>query len=372
MTTKKVDELEGKGDDPNKVTASEGEAGAGDGDDLGSGDGREVSPEELELQNAEKDLEAGDGKPKPGDGDEAAKPGEAGETPDHARVAGKADEAAPAADGKEGNGEPKVVPIAVVKKLRTDLSRSRHREAQLEGANATLQVMLRDGVKLPEGATPDTPTPTPQDKLADVKRRKLDLASKFDAGDITETQKETERQRLEDEEWEIRESMRTPATQAPVKDLGLEEHAVKLEEQYPILLELTEVQLSPLKAIAYAQAEREGKPIQPGPLGTKDLRERMAKLAQANYGTGPTPVTTTSELTDPKKPAGLSRTAQAREAKADLAENLPPDAGKLGSAAPAGGTTEAELETALDRGTEEEQIALLERHRSGSQGYGGN
>lgn len=364
MTAENVDELNGEGKGGTAPAGEGEESGAVADGSKGSGDGREVSPEELELQQAESELAKADGGGKPPEGeagDGKAKPDEAKEgQPAPARTSEK-----PEGEGEgDGDGQPKTVPVSVVKKLRTDLSRSRHREAQLEGANATLQVMLRNGVKLPEGSPEGQPAAesTPQDRLTAIKAEKSGLSEKFDTGEITAKQWETERQKLEEQEWDIRESMRTPAQQAPAKDLGLEEHAVSLEKQYPILLDLSEAQLEPLKVIAYAQAERDGKPIQVGPLGTKDLRERMAKLAQANYGTGTPAPATTSRTTEPATPAGLSNTGKARAAKTELAENLPPDAGRLGSAAPAGGVSEADLEAQLDGATEEEQIALLERH----------
>jgi len=50
---------------------------------------------------------------------------------------------------------------------------------------------------------------------------------------------------------------------APSEDLYLAEQTQKLVEQYPFVNNLTAEDLEPCRALAYREAEQEGKPIKP-------------------------------------------------------------------------------------------------------------
>lgn len=191
------------------------------------------------------------------------------------------------------------------------------------------------------------------DTIDKVRAERMALAEQFDAGEISAKDMEAQRQKLDDREWGIRQAMLAPA---PVQqsDLHLEQATAKLETDYPVLKILSAQDLAPLAALARIQAAREGTPIQPGAVGTLDLRTRIAKLAHQHFGGGAAAATTT-----PTKPAGLSEDALARAAKLELASRMPPDATNLGSAASDVAMSESEILSRMEGMSEEEQWALM-------------
>lgn len=214
---------------------------------------------------------------------------------------------------------------------------------------ALMAVAVSKGGELPAEIQPEAPAEP--DTIEKVRAERMALAEKFDAGEISAKDMEAQRQALEDREWGIRQATFAPA---PVQqgDLQLEAATAKLEADYPVLKILSAQDLEPLAALARIQASREGQPIQPGALGTLDLRTRIAKLANQHFGGGAAPTTT-------EKPAALSEDAQARAAKLDLAGRMPPDATNLGSAASDVAMSESEVLSRMDGMTEEEQWALM-------------
>ena len=191
----------------------------------------------------------------------------------------------------------------------------------------------------------------PIDPLQDVRAQKIALAEKFDAGDISAKVMESERQRLDDREWEIRRASFQPAPVQPQSDLQLEQQTASLETKFPVLSILTVEDLAPLATIARRNAERNGMPFAPNAMGTLQLRTRVAEMAQSMYGGG------TSQATPQAQP--LSPEAQARADKLAFAANLPPDVTKMGSAASDTLTSESEVLSRMEGMSEEQQWALL-------------
>ena len=186
--------------------------------------------------------------------------------------------------------------------------------------------------------------------LQEVRSEMIALAEKFDQGEISAKDMEAQRQALADREWEIRSTSLQQTQAAPATDLHLETATAQLEKDYPVLNILTAEDLAPLATLAKRQAEISGKPIQPGAMGTLELRTRIAQLATQMYG-GPSTAST-------PQPA-LSEDAQARERKMAFAAGMPPDVTKMGSPASDTLTNESDALARMEGMTEEQQWALL-------------
>lgn len=186
--------------------------------------------------------------------------------------------------------------------------------------------------------------------LQEVRSEMIALAEKFDQGEISAKDMEAQRQALADREWEIRSTSLQQTQAAPATDLHLETATAQLEKDYPVLNILTAEDLAPLATLAKRQAEISGKPIQPGAMGTLELRTRIAQLATQMYG-GPSTAST-------PQPA-LSEEAQARERKMAFAAGMPPDVTKMGSPASDTLTNESDALARMEGMTEEQQWALL-------------
>ena len=186
--------------------------------------------------------------------------------------------------------------------------------------------------------------------LQSVRSEMIALAEKFDQGEISAKDMEAQRQALADREWEIRSTSLQQTQAAPATDLHLETATAQLEKDYPVLNILTAEDLAPLATLAKRQAEISGKPIQPGAMGTLELRTRIAQLATQMYG-GPSTAST-------PQPA-LSEEAQARERKMAFAAGMPPDVTKMGSPASDTLTNESDALARMEGMTEEQQWALL-------------
>ncbi len=186
--------------------------------------------------------------------------------------------------------------------------------------------------------------------LQSVRSEMIALAEKFDQGEISAKDMEAQRQALADREWEIRSTSLQQTQAAPATDLHLETATAQLEKDYPVLNILTAEDLAPLATLAKRQAEISGKPIQPGAMGTLELRTRIAQLATQMYG-GPSTAST-------PQPA-LSEDAQARERKMAFAAGMPPDVTKMGSPASDTLTNESDALARMEGMTEEQQWALL-------------
>ena len=255
---------------------------------------------------------------------------------------------AAAAEHADAKGNPTAAIIA----LRRANQELQQKLMLATGQNqALMAVAVSKGGELP--AEIQTEAPAEPDTIEKVRAERMALAEKFDAGEISAKDMEAQRQKLDDREWGIRQAMLAPA---PVQqsDLHLEQATAKLETDYPVLKILSAQDLAPLAALARIQAAREGTPIQPGAVGTLDLRTRIAKLAHQHFGGGAAAATTT-----PTKPAGLSEDALARAAKLELASRMPPDATNLGSAASDVAMSESEILSRMEGMSEEEQWALM-------------
>lgn len=247
--------------------------------------------------------------------------------------------------------------------MRRRLAEEARARAVAEGRAQALEAVIRGGNQ-PAGATPEGGAqpggdpgagepPTIEAQLDSIDQGHMAIAEKVDRGDISEADAERERAVLRKKERELlaqqaEEIAAARATPAPTNDLGLEEHLKTLVADYTVLQKLEADDLAPIQALVIKQSRMPGgNPIAAGPIGTKDLRERMAVLAEQMYdpaawaarqakgaatagaqpGATGQPATTTT---------GSQPTAAEREAKLRMAATMAPDIGRIGAAAPAG------------------------------------
>lgn len=185
-----------------------------------------------------------------------------------------------------------------------------------------------------------------------IKAEQLALAEQYDQGTIKTVDWERQRQVLNEQEWNIRQQTIAPPAQPPIADQLFEEQETqRLERTYPILNSLQVEDFQALAVMARREAAREGVQIPNNAQGTIQLRERVAKLAVRNFGTGTAPAS-------PQPPGSpqVHRNANA----ADLAVNHPVNISNLGAGALGNGMTDAQADAALDAiPTEEGKIAFL-------------
>lgn len=302
------------------------------------------SDEDRELREAQAALAAAQA--------EAAKPAEPA-----APAEPKPADSAPVVEVKDKPGEakpPVMVPVAALKGERDARQKAEQEAAYLRGVAETALLMAN---KPTAGDQQQQDELTPQQRLDQIREQRLALADQFDTGEISARKFEENRLELEAKEREIRESAQPKAAPAaPAQDLILEERTSQLEKDYPVLQTLTQEDVEPLVAIAYREAAKEGKPIQPGSAGTLELRTRVAQIATRLHGTpAAAPVKPNQSGSTPVVPAGVTV-----QQKADLAANHPVDAGSLGSAGSGAPISDAELESKLNAMSEDEQIAFLD------------
>lgn len=271
----------------------------------------------------------------------------------------------PAKVGAVKEVAPKMVPVGVVTALRKENSELKHSNANLAGQVQGMQAQGRPG---DSQVIDPTPKPKPFDEqLGDLDTSLLAIAQKVDDGEISNEDAEKQRIEVRKQEREILAEMnrpQKPATAAvePMQDLGLEEHMSELVKAHPVLTELNQAQMEPLRTLAYEQAERDGNPIIPGALGTKNLRERMAKFATQLYGTQD-PAPSGDEAPAAKTNIGLSAAEIAkRDKKLELAQTHPTDTSQLGSASDAQMVSDEEALARMENMNAEEQIAYLDKN----------
>lgn len=226
--------------------------------------------------------------------------------------------------------------------------------ARLRGENEALRAMAVKPADQPGTAL------TPTEELASIRQQRLDLAQKFDNGEITAVEREKQSQQLEDRTSELRQAMVKPAP-VRVEDINdnpvVAEHSASLEKDYPVLVAtradgkpvLTDAIMQALIPLAIAEADADGVKVRGGALATMNLRTYVAKVATRVYG----------HVKPPEKPPTLSAGAKALEVKLEAADNAPPDVSKVGAVGKAGDITEAEAESRMNSMNEDERLAFM-------------
>lgn len=234
-------------------------------------------------------------------------------------------------------------PTAAIVALRKRSQALMADKLRLEGM---VQALQNIAPKPETKAAPAQPAADPRTHLRD---QRLALAAQADSGEITLVEMRQKDMELEDRIKEIEyqqliAGMQQRQAPAHETDLSLEQATAKLAADYPVLETLSVADLAPFKDLAYAQAAREGNPIQPGALGTLELRTRMAKLATKMYGAEPAP----AAQTQPKvEGTAVNHKADALAAKVEMQAGMPPNVAALGKANTEQGMSEAELTARL-------------------------
>ena len=223
--------------------------------------------------------------------------------------------------------------------------------------------------------------PTLQELLTQLDAKRIELAEKYDKGEITSV--EWERQRLgldqearnletkidEDRISAIHTEAKQTATQA-VQKAELDRQAAELEKKHPYCANMRERDWAYLREVATEQLLSEGH-FTPNQLaadlaGQMAFRQRLAELTDTLGATliGKTPITTgkpssvqpqvtpTQEAEKGKEP--LSDAAKARKEKLALSKQQPPTTSTLGN-----GGTQNELSEADILNMSEEDLAAL-------------
>lgn len=217
------------------------------------------------------------------------------------------------------------------------------------------------------GDTGTTSQPTAEEaRLQELEAERERIAGEVDLGRMTMLEYSQATNKIDRDVRAITLEQATAIVEAnaqPANDLGLEEHLVTLPTKYPVLTRLTVDQLKPFEGLAYEAARLAGKPITPGSVGTKELRERIGALATSFYGTADEKAKAAGGTTGATTATTSSGTATAaqREAKLELAATHPPDIGNTGSGNTGGEPTDAQAEAALAQG-EDAAIRWMEKN----------
>ncbi len=256
--------------------------------------------------------------------------------------AAQAQPAAPAAPKP-----PQVVPAAALLAERRRAQQAEMEAAELRGRVSVLETLNRPTD--PNAPTPPAPAET-VDRVTAIDQEIDALAERFDRGDITMKEFKAQERALLNEQQTIRSQAQQ--YEAVANDGGLKAHSEQLMRDYPIVSRLNAAQVDALTQMAYADAALEGKPIGQGVDGTKDLRTRIAVLAQSKFGQ---PAAGSAPPAQPAPTRQMQQTAAALE----KAQAAPPDVSQMGSASTANLPSETEVLAQLDRMNDDEANAYL-------------
>lgn len=346
-----------------------------------TGPAEEADADEIALASAEAELAAEEEAT-------AATTAEQGEGDAPAAEATPAAAAAPAADQ------------VTVPKARLDQEAAKTRTAKEEtaywrGKAEALETVAKAGTTAAPVAA--APVKTPQEIVKDLRATKLAGAKAYEDGEITLVEWTQKADEIEDQIAEIRANgvahVATQAATDPMRDPGVRQSTSALEtdvERYPVLAitkpdgtryyDLDE--LRALEPIARAEMRNDGKPFNPRDgQSLVELRTRVAELAQHNFGhrvpadvaaaalAARKPAAAVAAKT-PAAPAASAKpgiTPAQRAAKLALAERMPPDLTRAGSAGGSLGPSESqilELSTSDFENMTDAEIRALERQVS--------
>jgi hypothetical protein len=336
-----------------------------------------IDPDAVRLEAFEKELEAegkaaAEGTGEPSDADKALVPGQ-----------GEGQDGQPGGqDPQQGAGQPTVaVPIARLNQQIKNTRKAEAAAAYYKGQFDAMQRLVDAGLIRPTGepgagdggsAGAGTAQPTLTEREVAAMMLQQQLAEKFEAGELGAGEWKKQDQLIERELFEIRQAMvderRAPQ---PVTDLTLDERTAQIEQQYPILADLTDAQLTPLAELAKQQMKIEGEPYDPSsPASILHLRELVAAAADRLFGDGQTQQPGNGQPGQPGKPTGTAAsagntgaaqpgnqpTATQRRGKLALASQQPPSLASLPGTAQNGldGLTEEKI-----LGMSPEELAAL-------------
>lgn len=266
----------------------------------------------------------------------------------------KADE--PPADDKK---QPIMIPKARLDEVLRRNEELAHTASYYKGlADANKE---RSSVAQPDQSKPAEPVKTIKELLTEIDTQQLELAKKYDDGELTAAQWTAERLKLENQAATIRiEEVRIEGerlrneTKAEARkeamELSLEEHAAKLDKGHPGLTLMPADDNHPMWGLLAEKAKEklaaDGVTLVKGDArSTMIWRETLAELAD-KYA----PIWTEKPLpgkasTPPTPPPGDKKPSLAdkRLEKIQLSHQQPPDSSKLGSSGVRPELTEAQI-----------------------------
>jgi len=345
--------------------------------------------EDAELERIEAEIKAekeAKAKAEQGAGEPQAEPAAAAAQPSQGKPADKpaTEQPTPAETGAKAASQN--AQTAAIIALRKSLAEEREAKLLAQGQAQAFQAMAAQKPTGEGEAGKETPAKqTPEEELAAIDAEIVALADKFESGDLLAGEWKRQELALQAKARQIhdtrqaaiaRETAERFAETATATGMGLDEHAEQLAKDFPVLYKLSEGQIDAITRMVYDQAYLDGREIQPGPNGTKYLRQQIAILAERKFdperaklraagtpgnantaGSGqPTAGAQPPAAQQPLKP---QPTAEQREAKLRLQSDMPPDIGNLGSGAQAGEISEAAANAALS-GNEDEAMRWME------------
>lgn len=261
---------------------------------------------------------------------------------------------------KAAEGEDDKPPGIMIPKQRFD--QVNNEKAELSQQNAYLQGQIeayKAGIGQPQPGQPGAKPaePTAQDRLIDIHMKQDELSAKFDEGEITFAELTKQNRALSDQESAIREEILVakvrptesqPAAAQSDGDLYLDQKTIELEESYPLInviaTDTFKPQFDALVTMARTELEAEtGGPLPNSDRGKYALRQRVAEMCQDH---GPVylkragwtdeqiaqasgkPVAQPQPSSDPSQPQ-LSPESKARQAKLELAGEMPPNVASM-------------------------------------------
>lgn len=315
----------------------------------------ELTPDEIDYQEALAALKAEQTAP-------------AVTAPPKPEIADKPAETPP----QEGQPTEEAKPGVVIPKARFDEVLRERDEAKSQAAylkgivDANKEMRTQPTSTVTEGKTAP-PAKTIPEILAAIDAVKLDLAKKYDDGELTYSQLMAEQVKLDNQAFTIREeSLRINGERitAEARDAAkreaigekLDDHAVRMDQEHPSLLALPQDGNAPewgfLREKAVQELAKEGVVLRDNDSRSMMLfRERMATLADRFFPVEAAPAQAVSQQPPTVLKPSLGKQ---RLAKIETSHQQPPDTGRLGSSG-----TKQELTDSQILGMSDDQIAAL-------------
>lgn len=256
-------------------------------------------------------------------------------------------------DQNDTDADAPMIPKARFDQVLGDLSKTRE---ELAKVNGQIEILSRQQAPKQDEAK----QPTPEEVLQQIQDSEDALAEKFDSGDIGMAEYRRKQRELEAAKADVMANQQQPeqdATPQGGDDFILDAITDELEAKYPAVKELPadDPGWHFIQQAAVRSLESEGVQLGQGARSTIALRVRMAELAEQYVPilTGK-PVNKPEQTPVPPKGKGASEQAQARKAKLEMQESLPPNTHRMG----AEGSKELYSEEQIANMTDE-QIAEL-------------
>lgn len=301
--------------------------------------------------------------PAPADGQQPAPQPEPAPNPEATPAAANQQPAQP-----DAGGDQSMVPHARFREVELQREALKEENQYLKGVADTHRVLIGAGVDPNAQPAPQAPQPTTQDRVAAIRAQKLDLATKYEAGEIAVAEWVAGTDVLEDQLFDIRtealrqEQQPRQPDRRTQEDLYLQERSDQIMAEHPLVEKISDGDLNYLVGKARNELGYGARELNTA-AEVLALRERVAVLSDTH---GPimlgepaqpaTPTPAPEPAPTPNQPGQMPETALQRQHKLNMAGQHPVDIQTAGNAATPNGTpSDAEIE----RMTDEEIIARL-------------